>query len=114
MKDQITIDDFGKLDLRVGEVVAVSEVSGSDKLLELKVNFGEEIGEKTIYSGIKKWYTPESLVGRKLIFIVNLAPRTFKIFDNEYVSEGMLVAAGGDKAYLYSFDEDLPVGSVLR
>lgn len=112
MKEQVTIDDFKKLDLRVGEIISASEVAGSDKLVELKVDFGEF--QRTIYAGVKAWYTPESLVGRKLAFIVNLAPRTFKIFDKEYISEGMLVAAGADRAYLYSFDEDIPLGAVLR
>lgn len=106
------IEDFGKLDLRVGEVVEASDVSGSEKLVELKVDFGEF--QRTIYAGLKQWYLPDSLVGRKLAFIVNLAPRTFKIDGVEYTSEGMLIAAGADRAYLYTFDEDLPVGSVLR
>lgn len=113
--DQITIDEFSKVEMRVGEVVACQEVLGSDKLLELHVNFGEEVGERVIFSGIKKWFTPESMVGRKLIFVINLQPKKFKIGENEYESNGMLVAAGGhDKAVLYRFDEDLPVGTILR
>lgn len=112
MKDQITIEDFKKLDMRVGEILEASEVPGSEKLVELRVDFGEF--QRTIYAGIKAWYAPESLVGRKLAFIVNLAPRTFMINGVEYTSEGMLIAAGADRAYLYSFDEDLSVGSVLR
>lgn len=114
MKTQINFDDFAKVDLRVGEILGAEEVVGSDKLVKLEVNLGEEIGKRTIFAGIKAWYAPETLVGRKLAFCINLAPKTFKIGDQEYVSEGMLVAAGADRAYLYSFDGDLPVGSVLR
>ena len=114
MKDQVQIDDFAKLDIRVGEILSATDVPGSEKLVELKVFFGEEIGERVIYAGIKLWYVPENLVGRKLAFIINLAPRTFKIDGIEYTSNGMLVAAGADRAYLYTFDEGLPVGAVLR
>lgn len=114
MKDQITFDDFAKLDLRIGEVKIAVLVAQSEKLVELKVDFGLEIGTKTIYAGIKKWYEPEKLVGRKLFFVLNLAPKTFKIGDHEYTSEGMMVAAGGEKAMLYVFDKDLPSGTILR
>jgi len=109
MKPQVTIDNLGKLDLRVGEVVEASEVEGSAKLLKLIVSFGDF--EKIIYSGIRKWYSSESLTGRKFIFIVNLAPRTFKIGANEFTSEGMILAAGEDEAVLYQFDKDLTPGT---
>ena len=75
MKSQITIDDFSKLDLRVGEVINITDMPDSNKLLRLEVNFGDFT--RIIYSGIKKWYSPESLQGRKFIFVVNLAPRTY-------------------------------------
>ncbi len=114
MKAQIAIEDFGKLDLRVGGVREVGEVEGSEKLLKLLVYFGEEIGTRTIYAGIKKWYDPQSLVGRKFIFVVNLAPRTFKINNVEYASGGMIIAAGDKEAVLYNFDKDLPAGTIVR
>ncbi len=91
MKPIINIDDFAKLDIRVGTVGDCVEKEGSDKLLRLTVDFGEE-GEKTIFSGIKKWYTPEDLKGNQFIFVINLEPR--KIMD-EY-SQGMLLAAEGE------------------
>ena len=69
MKSQIDFEDFEKLDLRVGEVREVGEVEGSNKLLKLTVDFGPEIGQKTIFSGIKKWYTADSIKNRKFIFI---------------------------------------------
>ncbi len=120
MKPQIDVTDFAKLDLRVGEIVDTSEVEGSEKLVELQVDFGpafaESYGEarRTIYAGIKKWYTAESLVGRKLIFVVNLAPKKFKIGNREYISEGMLMAAGADEAVLYNFDQALEPGTIIR
>lgn len=115
MKSQIDFSDFQKLDLRVGEIISAAEVPGSAKLLELKVNFGPEVGERTIYAGIKAFYEPGTLAGRKLVFVVNLAPKTFKIGDREYTSFGMLLAADpGGKAVLYSFDEELPAGTILR
>jgi methionyl-tRNA synthetase len=111
VKDTVSFTDFAKLDLQVGEILSVTEVPGSDKLLELRVRFDEETGERTIFAGIKKWYAPEAVVGKKLIFVVNLAPKTFKIFDKEYTSEGMLMAAGKDEAVLYTFDKNLAPGT---
>lgn len=90
MKPIIQYDDFAKLDLRVGTVVDCIEKEGSDKLLRLTVDFGEE-GERIIFSGIKKWYSPADLKSKQFVFVINLEPR--KIMD-EY-SEGMLMAAEG-------------------
>lgn len=113
-KQQISFEDFAKLELRVGEVVAAQEVEGSEKLVEMMVDFGPEIGKRTIYAGIKKWYSPEKLVSRRLAFVVNLAPKTFRFRDREYVSEGMMLAAGGDEATLYKFDKKLEPGAIIR
>lgn len=90
MKPVITIDDFAKIDLRVGQVIACSEKEGSEKLLRLTVDFGEET--RTILSGIKQWYTPEDLIGKQFIFVYNLQPR--KMMDE--MSEGMILAADPD------------------
>lgn len=92
MKQTITIDDFAKLDLRVGTVVNCEEKEGSEKLLRLTVDFGEE-GTRTILSGIKQWYTPEDLKDKQFVFVFNLAPR--KMMGEE--SQGMLLAANGEK-----------------
>lgn len=112
MKPQITIEEFLKLDLRVGEVTDVTDVADSQKLLKLTVDFGEFT--RIIYSGIKKWYSPENLQGKKYIFVVNLAPRTFKIGDQELISEGMILAGGDDEAVLYSFDKDIKNGTTIH
>jgi len=112
VKSQITFEDFGKLDLRVGEVREVGEVKGSNKLLKLTVDFGEELGTRTIYAGIKRWYGGQDLLGRKFIFVVNLRPKTFRIGEEDYTSEGMVLAGSIDsEAVLYAFDKDIPPGS---
>lgn len=92
MKDIISFDDFSKLDLRVGTIIDCTEKEGSDKLLRLTVDFGDE-GKRTIFSGIKQWYTPDDLKGKQFIFIINLTPRKMM---GEF-SEGMLLAANGEK-----------------
>lgn len=107
-KPQIDFSDFAKLDLRVGEVAEAESVEMSNKLLKLLVDFGDF--KKTIYAGIKQWYNPEDLKGRKFIFVVNLAPKEFKFG----ISEGMIVAAGEREAVLYTFDKDLPAGTQVR
>jgi methionine--tRNA ligase beta chain len=91
MKPIIEYDDFAKLDLRVGTVVECVEKEGSEKLLRLTVDFGED-GTRIILSGIKKWYAPEDLQGKQFVFVFNLAPR--KMMGEE--SQGMLLAAEGE------------------
>lgn len=109
MKPIITYDDFAKLDLRVGTVTECIEKEGSEKLLKLTVDFGEE-GTRTIFSGIKKWYTPEDLKGKQFIFVFNLAPR--KMMDEE--SQGMLLAADGEKPLpLQPTEQALPGAKIL-
>lgn len=85
----MTIDEFKNMDLRVGEVVSAERVEGSEKLLKLKVNIGEE---RQILSGIGKVYQPEDLVGKKVVIIANLEPRTMM----GHESQGMLLAAHGE------------------
>lgn len=114
IKDLIEITDFAKIDFRVGEVKTAQKVEGSTKLLKLEVFFGEEVGTKTIFSGIAQWYDPEKVAGRKLIFVINLQPKKFVINGVQLESQGMLVAAGDETASLYIFDQDLPAGSVVH
>jgi methionyl-tRNA synthetase len=108
---EITIDDFVKVDLRVGEVKFAERVKGSDKLLHLKVDIGEpEV--RTIVAGIALVYAPETLVGRKVVIVANLAPRKLKGIE----SRGMIVAASleGGKPVLAAFLESVPVGARLK
>ena len=86
-KAEITYDDFAKLDIRIGRVVAAEMVPETDKLIKCTIDFGP-LGERTIVSGIAAHTAPQALVGRELPYIVNLAPRTLK----GVVSQGMLVA----------------------
>ncbi len=89
MNSEITIDDFAKVDIHIGKVLEAREVEGSEKLIRCKVDFGTELGTRIIFSGIKKWYAPEDLVGKLLPYIINLEPR--EMFGE--MSEGMLIAA---------------------
>jgi methionyl-tRNA synthetase len=87
----VTIEDFAKLDLRVGEVIEAEKVPKSDKLLKLTVDIGDE--KRTIVAGISQYYTPEEIKGKKVIIFTNLKPR--KIFGIQ--SQGMLLAAKDDE-----------------
>ncbi len=98
----ITIDDFAKLDLRIGKVVACELVEGSDKLLRFELDAGD-LGSRQIFSGIRASYgDPAALVGRNVVFIANLAPRKMRFG----VSEGMILSAGRDGGALYLLDAD--------
>ncbi len=108
---QIAIDDFVKIDLRVAQIVLAERIPKADKLLRLEVDLGYE--KRQILSGIAEWYTPEELLGRRIVVIANLAPRTMRGLQ----SHGMLLAAshGEDgKPILATFNEDISLGSRLR
>ncbi len=107
----ITIDDFAKIDLRVGIVKDAAAVKGSDKLLHLHVDIGEA-EPRSIMAGIAGAYKPEALVGRKVVIVANLAPRKLRGVE----SQGMIVAASreGDVPALASFLEDVPIGARLK
>ena len=107
---KITIDDFAKIELRVGQVKVAERVKGADKLLRLEVDIGTEI--RQVVAGIAEAYAPETLVGRKVVIVANLAPRKLRGLE----SNGMIVAASleGDKPVLCGFLEDVPVGARLK
>ena len=109
--ETITIDDFSKVDLRVGEVKSAEPVKGADKLLHLTIDIGEpEL--RTIVAGIALAYKPEQLLGRKVVIVANLAPRKLR----GLTSQGMIVAASleGGLPVLAAFSEDVPVGARLK
>ncbi len=109
--NKITIDDFLKVELRVGEVKVAEKVKGADKLLRLEVDIGTEV--RQIVAGIAKAYDPEKLVGRKVVIVANLQPRKLRGLE----SQGMIVAASlGDEGVpvLAGFLEDVPVGAKLK
>jgi methionyl-tRNA synthetase len=98
----ISIDDFAKLDLRIGKVLHCGFVDGSDKLLRFELDAGE-LGKRQIFSGIRASYTePEKLIGRNVVFIANLAPRKMRFG----VSEGMILSAGSGSDNLFLLDAD--------
>lgn len=86
----ISIDQFQEADIRLGKVTACEKVEGADKLLRLDVYFGEEIGTRQIVSGIAPYVSPEEVIGKTYLFIVNLEPRTIRGLE----SNGMLLAVG--------------------
>ncbi|HEY4932173.1 MAG TPA: methionine--tRNA ligase [Terriglobales bacterium] len=107
----ITIDDFAKVELRVGQVKVAEKVKGADKLLRLEVDLGTEV--RQIVAGIAKAYDPEKLIGRKVVIVANLAPRKLRGLE----SQGMIVAASlGDEGLpvLAGFLEDVPNGARLK
>ncbi|MEZ5455153.1 MAG: methionine--tRNA ligase [Lysobacteraceae bacterium] len=108
----IDIADFAKLDLRIGHVLECDVVEGSDKLLRFKLDAGE-LGERQIFSGIRAAYAePAKLVGRKVVFIANLAPRKMRFG----ISEGMILSAGsgGDDLFLLDVDSGAQAGSSVK
>ena len=107
---KISIGDFAKIELRVGQVKAAEKVKGADKLLRLEVDLGTEV--RQVVAGIAESYAPELLIGRKVVIVANLAPRKLRGLE----SNGMIVAASpeGGKAVLASFLEDVPVGTRLK
>ena len=84
--EKITIDDFIKVDLRIGKIIHVEEVEDSRKMLKLKIDIGSE--ERTIFAGIKKSYAPEDLIDKLVVVIINLMPREMKFG----TSDGMMLA----------------------
>jgi methionyl-tRNA synthetase len=108
----ISIDDFAKIGMRVGTIIDCSAVEGSDKLLKETVDFGPEIGTKIILSGLRKWYNPESLIGKQGIFVVNLPARKMM---GIYESEGMImVAENGEKLVILKPAKKMPNGARIR
>jgi methionyl-tRNA synthetase len=108
---KISIDDFAKIELKVGLVKSAERLEKADKLLKLLVDIGDEV--RQVLAGIAMGYAPEELVGRKVVIVTNLAPRKMRGLE----SNGMLLAAssGPDgKPVLCTFAEDIPVGSKVK
>lgn len=107
---KIGIEDFAKVELRVAQIKVAEKVKGADKLLRLEVDLGYET--RQIVAGIAEAYAPETLVGRKVVIVANLAPRKLRGLE----SNGMIVAASleGGKPVLAGFLEDVPVGARLK
>ena len=109
MTEIASYEDWRKLEFRVAEVLEAQEHPEADKLLILKVKIGSE--ERTIVAGIKQHYNPKDLVGKKVIVVANLQPRTLR----GIISEGMVLAAvDGDQVVLLQPEKDIPSGAKVQ
>ena len=105
----ITIDDFAKVQLRVGKVIEAERIPKADKLLRLQVDLGTE--KRQILAGIAQHYTPDEMIGRSVVIVANLAPRTMR----GYESQGMLLAASDDSGQLALVNPgEVAPGAVVR
>ena len=111
-KTYITIDDFKKVEARIGKVLSAEAVENSDKLIKFSIDFGEE-NPRQILSAIREWYTdPSALVGKSMLFCTNLAPRPIR----GYESNGMLMAVDGidGRPVFLVADDAVNPGSAVR
>lgn len=108
-EEKISIDEFSKVEVQVGTVRAAERVPETDKLIKCSVDFGEPEGPRTIVSGIAAYVPdPETLVGRQLAYVTNLAPRTIKGIE----SNGMLFAVGEGETFAFlTPDRPVPPGT---
>jgi len=106
--EKISIEDFAKVEVKVGTVQSCERVPDTDKLLRLTVDFGEE-SPRQIVSGIAAYVSePEALIGKQLAFVTNLAPRTIKGLE----SNGMLFAVGNEETFAFlTPDRNIPPGT---
>ena len=106
----VTFEDWSKLDLRVAQIKKVEDIEGADKLYKIEINVGKEIGKRIICAGLKPYYSKEDLIGKKIIYFSNLAPRKMRGID----SQGMLLAASTkdhEKVILITPEADIGLGS---
>jgi methionine--tRNA ligase beta chain len=109
MSEPISIDDFKKVEVRIGEILSAEPISGSEKLLKLRVNFGSE--ERQVLSGIAAYFpNPEVLVGKRCPFVTNLAPRAMMGLE----SQAMILATGGDETPFALFETTGTPGARVR
>ncbi|MBI4272246.1 methionine--tRNA ligase subunit beta [Candidatus Uhrbacteria bacterium] len=109
MKETISYDDFAKVELRVGKILEAMPVEGSQKLLKLRVDIGDE--KRQILAGIAIRYAPDSLVGKEIIVVANLAPRMMMGLS----SQGMLLAADGQEGpVVLCPQEDVTPGAEVK
>ncbi|MNH74814.1 Methionine--tRNA ligase [compost metagenome] len=109
LKEEISIDEFAKVELRVGQVISAEAIAKADKLLKLQLDLGFE--QRQVVSGIAKFYKPEDLVGRKVIVVTNLKPVKLR----GELSQGMILAASqGDQLTLATVPDSMPNGAVVK
>lgn len=109
MSEEISIEEFARIDLRVARVVEASAIEGADRLLRLIVDLGGET--RQLVAGIKKTYTPETLVGKHIIVVANLKPAQLRGVE----SRGMLLAASTDEGPIVAtFEKEVAPGSKVK
>jgi len=107
--ENINFEEFQKIDLRVGKIIEAEKIEGTDKLLKLKVDLGEE--ERQLVAGIAKFYQPEDLIGKEIVVVANLEPKILRGIE----SQGMLLAADVEgKPVLLKPDQEVPPGTKIR
>ncbi|MDR0462860.1 MAG: tryptophan--tRNA ligase [Pseudomonadales bacterium] len=108
-RPEIGIEDFIKVEMRVGKVIKATEPEWSDKLIKQEVDFGK-FGKRIIFSGLREWYSADDFEGKHLAYIINLAPRKM----GEEESQGMIMAADGkDRPLIWEINEDVELGSII-
>jgi methionyl-tRNA synthetase len=110
ISDEITFDEFAKIDLRIAKIVNAQQVKGADKLLQLTLDLGGI--QKNVFAGIKSAYNAEDLIGKHTVMVANLAPRKMRFG----VSEGMVLAAGpgGEDLYILQPDDGAVAGMRVK
>ena len=107
--ENINFEEFQKIDLRVGKIIEAEKIEGTDKLLKLKVDLGEE--KRQLVAGIAKFYQPEDLIGKEIVVVANLEPKILRGVE----SQGMLLAADVEgKPVLLKPDQEVPPGTKIR
>ncbi len=107
--DLITFDEFKRMDFRVAEIIAAEAVPGATKILKLTVNLGTE--KRTMIAGIAETYSPDDLIGKKIVVIVNLKPAVIRGIESQAM---LLAAVVDDKAVIPVFDRDVPAGAPVK
>ncbi len=115
MKPSISFPDWLQVDVRLGTIVEASNPEWSNKLIELHVDFGEELGERTIFTAMRDFKSPDDFAGKQALFLVNLPPKKM----GEHVSEGMILALeapntdSNSEPVMLLFDNIAPNGSQI-
>lgn len=121
MAGKITFDQFSAVEIRIGRVTEAVVPEWSHWVIKLTVNFGEEVGVRTIFAGMMKFFKPDEFVGKQFPFVVNIEPK--KIGPNGDFSEGMMLAADfvqdetdpeSGRPVLFSLGEEVPDGTKIR
>ena len=105
----ITFSDFRKMEIKIGKIISAEKVEGTDKLIRLEINLGEE--KRQLVAGIAKYYGPEELINKEIPVLINLEPRKIKGIE----SQGMLLAVvEGERPVLLHPDKEVSPGSMIK